>query len=84
MYFDPAQGPCPDSLHFSSVFQATSKQVLCVLVHEVDVAAFHAACQKNTVSVFYHLRESIAGPLHDSVKGLGVVTLPVCSLGYVD
>jgi hypothetical protein len=68
----------------SSVFQATSKQVLCVLIHEVDVAAFHAARQENAVSIFYHLRESVAGPLHDSVKGLGLVSLLGCSLGYVD
>src|SRR2546430_7282027 len=46
--------------------------------HEVDVAAFHAASQKNAVSVFYHLRESVARPLHDSVKGLGLVSLPIC------
>jgi hypothetical protein len=81
---DPAQGPGPDSLHLSSVFHATSKQVLCVLIHEVDVAAFHAARQKHAVSVFYHLRESVAGPLHDSVKGLGLVSLPFRNLGYVD
>src|SRR6266699_767951 len=84
MQLDPAQEPRPDSLHFSSVFHATSKQVLCVLIHEVDVAAFHAARQKNAVSVLYHLCESVARPLHDSVKGLGLVSLPICSLGYVD
>jgi hypothetical protein len=81
MQLDPAQGPCPDSFHFSSMFHATSKQVLCVLIHEVDVAAFHAARQKNAVCVFYHLRESVAGSLHDSVKGLGLVSLPIRSLG---
>src|SRR5260370_41988627 len=81
---DPAQGPYPDSLHFSSVCHTTSNQILGVLIHEVDVAAFHAARQKNAVRVFYHLRESVARPLHDSVKGLGLVSLPICSLGYVE
>src|SRR5258705_7703925 len=80
----PGTGAVPCSLHFSSMFYATSKQILCVLIHEVDVAAFHAASQKNAVSVLYHLRESVAGLLHDSVKGLGLVSLPICSLRYVD
>jgi len=69
---------------FSGVFHATSKEIFGVVIHKVDVAAFHAASQKNAISVFYHLRKSVTGPLHHGVVGLGLVPLPICLIRQVD
>jgi hypothetical protein len=76
--------PRCDSQCFSGVLHATPKEIPGVLVHEVNVATFHTASQKNAVSVLYHLRESVTRSFHHSVVGLGFVSLPICCLGYVD
>ena|ERR1700676_4877318 len=42
------------------MFHAATKQVLSVLIHEMDIAALHATSQKNAVRILHHLRKAVA------------------------
>src|SRR5882672_7710371 len=71
-------------LTFFCVLHAAAKEVLSVLVHEMDKTTFHTPRQQNAISIFHHLNKTVARSFYYRIERLSLIACPVRFVRRID